>query len=150
MRARFFYGLIVLCLGTPDVPHAGASEPFQTTDEGWRLTFTLSGGIAGLNRQLVLDNSGAATASDRQRDRQVRRQVSRDDLLEIERLVAVAVSFQMPAEDVCRDCLVYAIDLRVAGRTVTIRANDITLAGSKVGPLVRAVTRVQQQLLADR
>lgn len=121
----------------------------QTHDEGWRLTFTMSGGIAGLNRQLVLESRGAATVIDARRDRQVRGQASRDELLEIEGLVASAAAFEMASTDLCRDCFTYAIDLRVAGRTVTIRANDITLSASKAASLVQALTRMQQRLLAD-
>jgi hypothetical protein len=79
----------------------------------------------------------------------VRRQVSRDELVEIERLIASAASFEMGSTGVCRDCLTYAIELRVSGRAVTIRANDITLSDSNAAALVRALTRVQQRLLAE-
>jgi hypothetical protein len=121
----------------------------QTVDGGWSLTFTLSGGIAGLNRTLQLESGGAATALDRQRSLQVRRHVSRDELSEIERLAAPAASFDKSGNDVCRDCLTYTIDLRAPGRTVSIRANDITLSDSKAAALVQALTRMQQRLLSE-
>jgi hypothetical protein len=54
----------------------------------------------------------------------------------------------MPDNGFCRDCLNYSIDLRVSGRVVAIRANDITLSRSKAASLVRTLTRVQQRLLA--
>ena len=98
---------------------------------------------------LELESGGAATAIDRQRNLQVRRQISRDDLSEIEQFATSAASFEKAGDDVCRDCLTYAIDLRVAGRAVRIRANDITLSDSKAAPLVQALTRVQQRLLAE-
>jgi hypothetical protein len=139
---------VVICIGMMCTSIAAAAFS-QTVDRGWSLTFTLSGGIAGLNRTLDLESGGAATAIDRQRNLQVRRQISRDDLSEIERFAASAVSFEKVGDDVCRDCLTYAIDLRVAGRAVRIRANDITLSDSKAAALVQALTRVQQRLLAE-
>jgi hypothetical protein len=136
----------MVCLATP-TPIA-AAEPFaQTPDDTWRLTFTLSGGIAGLNRQLVVERGGAATAIDAHRNQQVHRQIAREDLSEIERLVASLASFEKTA-DTCRDCLIYAIDLIVQGRTVRIRANDLTLSTSKASALVQTLMRVQQGLLA--
>jgi hypothetical protein len=42
----------------------------------------------------------------------------------------------------------YAIDLIVSGRTVRIRASDLTLSTSKASALVQTLTRVQQGLLA--
>lgn len=121
----------------------------QAQDDGWRLTLTVSGGFAGLHRELALDSSGAATAIDSRRNLQVRRQVSRDELVPIARLVESATALDM-VNNVCSDCLTYVIDLRVSGRTVTIRLNDITLSSSKAAPLVQALIRMQQQLLAQR
>jgi hypothetical protein len=126
-----------------------ASRISQSVDGEWSLTFTVSGGIAGLNRTLQLESSGAATAIDRQRSLHVRRQIARDDVSEIERFATAAASFDKSGDDVCRDCLTYAIDLRVSGRSVRIRATDITLSDSKAAPLVRALTRMQQRLLAE-
>jgi hypothetical protein len=138
----------MVCLATTRTPLA-AAEPFaQTADDTWRLTFTLSGGIAGLNRQLVVEKGGAATAIDAHRNQQVHRQIAREDLSEIERLAASLASFEKTAADMCRDCLIYAIDLIVSGRTVRIRASDLTLSTSKASALVQTLTRVQQGLLA--
>jgi hypothetical protein len=139
---------VVICIGMMCTSIAAATVS-QTVDRGWSLTFTLSGGIAGLNRTLELAGGGAATAIDRRRSLQVRRQMARDDVSEIERFAASAESFEKAGDDVCRDCLTYAIDLRVSGRTVRIRANDITLSDSKAAALVQALTRMQQRLLAE-
>jgi hypothetical protein len=114
------------------------------------VTLTVSGGIAGLHRVFSLESSGAATATEHGRSLQIRRPASRDELIEIERLVASAESVAMQNDGFCRDCLTYAIDLRVSGRVVTIRANDLTLSSSKAAPLVQTLTRVRQQLLAER
>jgi hypothetical protein len=136
------------CVWTTSLSVMAADNATQTQDEGWRLKFTVSGGIAGLNREFALESSGVATAFEHGRSVQIRRQVSRDELLEIERLAGAAESFAMPDNGFCRDCLNYSIDLRVSGRVVAIRANDITLSRSKAASLVRTLTRVQQRLLA--
>jgi hypothetical protein len=94
-------------------------------------------------------SSGSATATDHRRSRQVRRQVSQDELVEIDRLVASAVSVDSPERSSCRDCLNYAIELRRAGQQLTIRADDDSLSNSKVAPLVHALSRLQNSLLAE-
>jgi hypothetical protein len=162
MRARFreapavgphWLGVVlgvVLAVWTMGTSMVVARQSSQTVDKGWRLTFTVSGGIAGLNRAFVLESSGNATVFDHGRRLEVRRQVSREELLDIERLIESVASVDMPSDGVCRDCLNYAIELQVLGRVVRVRADDITLSSSKAGPLVQALTRMRQRLTADR
>ena len=144
-------GIAVLAMGMSGCLARPASAALKSDQvrETWSLTFHMSGGIAGLNREMEFASSGSATATDHRRSRQVRRQVSQDELLEIDRLVASAVAGDAPASSSCRDCLNYAIELRRAGQQITIRADDRSLSNSKVAPLVQALSRLQNSLLAE-
>jgi len=123
-------------------------QPSQSAQQGWRLTFQMSGGFAGFDRQLELASDGTAVATDNRRKRQVSRMITRDELQEIDRLAASAVSMDLPGRTQCADCLAYSIDLRIAGKQVVIRVRDDSLADSQVGPLIQALSRLQNRLLA--
>ncbi len=137
--------LLSLCL-----PGCGAQRATTTApDDSWQVTFLVSGGFAGLDRQLVLASSGDATATDRRRNRQVTRPLSRDALKEIDSLIASAVSIDLPNRTQCRDCYAYDIDVRTPKRQVTIRAGDDALGDSSAALLARALTRLVGQLLSE-
>lgn len=124
-------------------------QPSQSAQQGWRLTFQMSGGFAGFDRQLELASDGTAIATDKRRKRQVSRTIARDELQEIDRLAASVVSTDLPGRTQCADCLAYSIDLRIAGKQVVIRARDDRLSDSQVGPLIQALSRLQNRLLAE-
>ena len=121
----------------------------ETVEQQWRLTFHLSGGVAGFDRKLDVSSNGIATASDLRRKREVTRQVPRDDLQELDRLVSSAVSADVPSRTRCADCLSYSIDLRTSRTQVTIHARDDSLADSPVGPLIEALSSLLNQSLSE-
>jgi hypothetical protein len=97
--------------------HAGVSAAAgQDSASSWRLTFSISGGFAGFDRTLELSSAGSAKAIDRRRTRQVDRQLSRDEIQEIDRLAASVTSFEGSARTQCRDALrIRSISRRQAG-----------------------------------
>ena len=142
--------IVLLSIGVLDCrAHGNGVSTIAQRTERWSLTFELSGGFAGLDRRLELTSAGAATARDRRRRRDVTRQLPPDELTEIDRLVASAVSLDMSNRTSCRDCLTYAIDVRTPNRQIVIRTIDQGLVGSTAEPLARALTRLQDRLLAE-
>ena len=142
----------LLSLCALDCSARGADAGLQSrqgAQQSWRLTFHMSGGFVGFDRQLELASDGMAGATDNRRKRQVSRTIARDELQEIDRLAASAVSTDLPGRTQCADCLAYSIDLRIAGKQVVIRARDDSLADSQVGPLIQALSRLQNRLLAE-
>lgn len=131
---------------------ARADHPVPSSPDnqaGWRLTFHVSGGFAGFDRQLELTSTGTATATDNRRKRQVAGQATRDELQVLDRLAMSAASTTAPNRTSCRDCFEYAIDLRLPGKSVMIRARDEGLADSGAAPLVRILTRLLDRLLTE-
>ena len=149
-RALFvaMHAVVLLSLCAPGCGAQRVGTP-PAQNESWRLTFHVSGGFAGLDRQLTLTEPGDAVATDGRRNRQINRQVSGNELQEIDQLVKSVTALDAPTRTQCRDCLEYFIDVRMPGRQVTVRASDDGLADSNQALLARALTRVVNRLLSE-
>jgi hypothetical protein len=141
--------IVVACSServTRAVPTVGATA---AADE-WRITLHVSGGLAGLDRELQIASSGEVTAIDRRRRLQVAGLVPAGDLKEIASVVEAAE----PASDMrpndCRDCLVYDVELRAADRTRIWHMNDANLAGSAPAQLVDLLMSVMNRALSGQ
>jgi hypothetical protein len=143
--ARGSIVVLVLVLSTMYVACAHAAQTPPTAAETWTLTFHVSGGIAGFDRELHLTSDGSANATDARRSRRASRQIAPDELKAITRLLADARSLEAVGAG-CRDCVEYRLDI---GRAppVRITANDPGLAQSAAAPLIRALTSILQRTL---
>ena len=147
--AVFSIALVSLCALECSARSVSPTASGQDTRGSWHLTFTLSGGFAGFDRTLDVTSAGSAKAVDRRRTRQVDRQLSRDEIQEIDRLAASVSSFDGSARTQCRDCFTYSLDLERQGQRVTVRVADDHLAESNARPLIASLTRILNQLLAE-
>jgi hypothetical protein len=129
-------GLAGCAVGSAQQPPTAPSQPAN-----WSLTFHLTGGFAGFDRQLDLASSGAATFADRRRNVTRAAQISADDLNTVNALVAGAHSTDVRAPG-CADCFDYTVDVRGASGLITIRANDAGMSGSDAAPLVTALSQL--------
>src|SRR5262245_22140912 len=127
---------------------ACASSQTPTTpsqSSPWTLTFHLTGGFAGFDRQLDLSSSGAATVVDRRRQVTRKAQVTGDELMAIASLVSDARTAQVITPG-CADCFEYDLDLLRSQSHVTITANDAGLTGSDAAPLLRKLSELLNRL----
>jgi hypothetical protein len=129
-------GLAGCAVGSAQQPPTAPSQPAN-----WSLTFHLTGGFAGYDRQMDLASSGAATVADRRRNVTRAAQISADDLKTINALVAGAHSTDVRAPG-CADCFDYTLDIQGASGPITIRANDAGMSGSDAAPLVTALSQL--------
>lgn len=155
-----FVGWIVLS-GVPitaQICHVGGLHPTQPAsapssavpaEEAWRLEFHLSGGFAGLNRELELSSTGELSAADRRRDTHVAARVSSDEIAKIGSLIPVTPA-SPTGKSGCADCFLYDITLHVRGRSVVVRTDDISLAGSDIEPLIRSLVALLDRALTGR
>lgn len=141
--------LVSLCALECSARGVSSTASGQDTRSSWHLTFTISGGFAGFDRTLDVTSTGSAKAVDRRRTRQVDRQLSRDEIQEIDRLAASVTSFDGSARTQCRDCFTYSLDLERSGQRVTVRVADDRLAETNARPLITSVTRILNRLLAE-
>jgi hypothetical protein len=159
-RTHGFVGWIVLSGATTSAPicPACALYPAQTAlatsspapaEDTWRLEIHLSGGFAGLNRELQLSSTGELSAHDRRRDTHVTARVSADEISKIGSLIPVAPA--SPSRKTgCADCFLYDLTLHVRGRSVVVRTDDVSLGGSDIEPLVRNLVALLDRAMTGR
>jgi hypothetical protein len=117
------------------------------TAEGWRLTFHLSGGFAGMDRELQIASTGDLTARDRRRGTSIAAKAPANDLILIDALVTDMKSVDSGRSTSCRDCLQYDLEVQRRGETRGLRLDDMTLAKSGTGPLIKALTNLLDRAL---
>lgn len=148
-RLALFVGMAVpvACFVACATGSASGRPTDPSTGSNWALTFVMSGGIAGFDRQLELSSTGAATATDRRRQLTRTAQVPDDELMSIGSLVATTGSLDVRSRG-CRDCFEYELDLQADGTHVIVRANDMGLTGTAAAPLVSALSRLLNRVLS--
>ena len=135
--------------GTPSVP-VGIEYNIGMPGS-WKITFGVSGGFAGLDRSLEVDNSGQLIVMDQRAKRQVTVTLSQAQVTQLAGLVSAAGTLK-PANDLpgCNDCFIYKLDLVVEKQDLSFQVNDVSLAGSGLEPLVKALMDLQQRALAGQ
>jgi len=117
----------------------------------WKIKFTLSGGLRGLQRVVELANTGQMTVIDQKNERQVTIQLSEEDVTKIAGLVEEAAHLppagQLPN---CADCFVYNLNMQMDSQYFSILVNDINLAESGLAPLVNILMDLQERALSGQ
>ena len=111
-------------LETPtSLPQADCSAP---TD--WSIHYRRTGGIAGFNQSLTLNNNGALKVQSRNPQATETKTVSATQVKAISVLLADACPF---AEDsvkgACADCFFYELTIQMDGRTYVVGASETAL-----------------------
>lgn len=136
------------CASRPQQFVTAPSAPVPV-GEPWRLEIHLSGGFAGLDRQLELSSTGELTASDRRRDTHFTARLPAGDIAQIDSLIPVA-----PAESArrtgCADCLLYDLTLHAHGQSVVVHLDDTSLGRSGVEPLIKRLLTLLDRALTGR
>lgn len=108
--------------------------------EVWQLTLQLTGGFAGLDRQLELASTGELKVTDRRRGTQVTTQAPAGELAQIASMVGDLKSVDAVRESTCRDCIQYELRIQLTGRSLLLRVNDVSVVGTPGEPLVKVLT----------
>ena len=142
-------GALVACAANSAVPPPSTTAPDQSVEQNvWSLTFHLSGGFVGFDRELSLTSRGELKVSDRRRAVQAATQASANELAQIASMVAGLKAVEAGRRSLCNDCLQYDLSAQVNGRTVVSSLNDLSLPGNPVEPLVRLLTTMLNRELA--
>ena len=137
------------------VPTAQAAKPVPASADvapaaPWQLGFRLSGGFAGIDRELRLASTGELTATDHRSAQTVMSRVPADELMHVAALV-VSLPAVDPARDTsCRDCLVYDLEVQKAGTSLTARLDELSLASTGLDDLVKTLTSMLNRALGAR
>ncbi len=139
----------VACSANRLVPPTSTAPSMQdVTHDAWQLTLQLTGGFAGIDRQLELASTGELKVTDRRRGTQVITQASASELAQIASMVADLKSVDAVRGATCRDCVQYDLRIRLSGRSLLFSLNDVSLVGTPVAPLANVLTGVLNRELS--
>ena len=105
----------------------------------WRVTLRLSGGLLGLDWEVTLASTGDLKVADRRRGTEVTKNASANELTQIASMVADLKPVEAGREAICMDCPQYDLSVQANGRSLVASLNYISLAGTSVEPLVKAL-----------
>jgi len=170
-RAGFSSGLALLLLAACTSAPIGQPTPLATTAPAsatapssratpqssscdvsgtWDVELNVTGGFAGVDRRLQVDDQGAYEAEDAQPASKEEGVLSAD---EMEQLLALLPSVCEPYEAArppsCADCFNYFLEATLQGSAYEFILNDLSLAEAPVGPLVGWLSSYLNTVLQD-
>jgi len=145
MRYAILYFVTAAILSACAVPN-----PPSLTDS-WELSLEVTGGLAGVQRQLSISNTGELIARDQASGAVVEVQVPAADLVALTSLLT-----QLPSPDMvvpetmapCNDCFEYTLRVSMGGLQTDLVTNDVSLENSSYAPLISKLTDLLQKALA--
>ena len=124
-------------------PAAGSASSCSVPSE-WTIRLNRSGGFAGINETMTLDNGGRLTVQSDRSSRDVQKTISKDQVNTIAGLLSQACPFEMKPNDAgCADCFLYKFDIQMNGQSYVLLATDVTLTDD-LQPLVGTLTQILQ------
>jgi hypothetical protein len=135
---------------------AFVQAPAAPSDQGmtpasWNLVLHVSGGFVGLDRELRVASTGTLIATDRRRKTTATSRASAPRLAELNSLISKLSDrpegrSNGPTE--CRDCVHYRVELRTDSRTLIADLDDVSVAGTELESLIKALNVLLNEALA--
>jgi hypothetical protein len=116
----------------------------------WRVTLRVSGGFAGVDKELQLASTADFIAIDRRRNLHVSGQLLPEEADRIRSLIDGAKSHDTARQDDCRDCLLYDIQLQTDRQSMAWHLSDAGLAASGFEDLVTSLRAVMERAFSGR
>lgn len=127
-------------LGTPTKSASTACSP----PSNWTIEYNRSGGIAGFDQSLILQNDGSLIVQSERPPVDEQMTVPEDHVEPITDLLVQACPFEVGTpKGVCADCFNYELNIQMNGRTYSVQANDTTLTEG-LHPLINALDEFLQ------
>jgi len=149
----FVAALLTACATPPSNPPPSPSSTESKPDmpEIWNVRLGISGGIAGIQKNLELASTGQLIVTDQKKNRRVEGIVPAEELVSISELVRVVVHIQpLGQPPACPDCFQYQLDVQMDEQHVSLQVNDLNLVESGLEPLISALTALQERALSGQ
>ncbi len=134
-----------------------ATSPGTISDRkplgSWNIVYGVSGGFAGIRRQMALESTGKATATDLKQKRTVKQEASREQMTKIANALS-KIDFpetqktQSGRSNNCRDCFEYTIIMVSDRLQYRLHFNDLSLHSSPCAKLAGLLSIMMNQALA--
>jgi len=150
-----FIGILLsACAGVPANAPTSMPEPAATptrssssacnSPSSWTIRFNRSGGFAGFNETLTLDNGGNLTIQSERPPVDVQKIISEVQVATFTELLSQTCPFDVALnKGTCADCFIYDLEIEMDGQTYSVQASDVTLS-EELQPLVGALSQLLQ------
>jgi len=116
----------------------------------WDVELTVTGGFAGVERRLQVDDQGAYEAEDAQPASKEEGFLSADEMQQLLGLLpSVCEPYEPSRPPSCADCFNYFLEATLQGSAYEFILNDLSLAEAPVGPLVGWLSSYLNAVLQD-
>ena len=116
-------------------------SPGQNVSDTWTVVMHVSGGFAGLDREIRVVSSGTVTATDRRRQLSATASMPAPSLADLGAILSTLP--EAPASkppSACRDCLLYRFEIKRTTAALSAEFDDISIAGTPFERLAKALT----------
>lgn len=132
---------------------AGCTQPSTITytppalEDDWSVNMTLTGGIAGLMRNIEVKADGSYTVTDKRTGNTATGELTKDELATLEEMISTLEISTSKNPSACADCFVYEIEILSGGQKMIVSADDVTLGDSGVGALAQFLRGIMDSAL---
>lgn len=131
--------------------HISTAEAAASAGHTWSIEIQLSGGFAGIDQQVLLDNTGKLTSINNKSGKRHGTRADTSLMAHAGELVTTRplATTPQPGQGLpigCADCINYNINIVSNGRRLIIRLNTLSLKSSPYGDLVKKMVVAAQQL----
>ena len=139
---------LVACSSSQQI---SAAETAASAEKIWSVEIELSGGIAGIEQQILLDNTGRLTSINNKSGKRLGARADASLMAYAGEWVKARplATTNQPLHNLpigCADCINYNINIVSNGRRLIIRLNTLSLKSSPYGDLVKRMIVATQQL----
>ena len=113
----------------------------------WSVKMTLSGGIAGLLRNIEVKSDGSYTVTDERANNTVEGELKKEELAKLEEMISTLEFSTTKTQSICADCFVYDIEILSGGTKMLVNVDDLTLEDSGMGTLVQFLHKIMDSAL---
>lgn len=126
-----------------------SSTPYTppTLEKEWSVKMTLSGGIAGLMRNIEVRSDGSYTVVDERANTSVDGMLAGDELAQLEEMISILEVSAARNPSTCADCFVYDIEILSGGQKMIVSADDVTLGDSGIATLAQFLREIMDSAL---
>lgn len=115
----------------------------------------ITGGFAGIQRQLRLSSKGNLIATDLKKKRSIEQHVSSEQLTDITGMLKKIDFSRIPEGrskflNSCADCFQYTLIVVIDGQEHRQRFNDVSLRDSEYAPLIALLSSLLNQALSSK
>lgn len=136
-------------------PTATQQSETQEINHDWHASLNLSGGFAGINRQISVNSNGSLLASDERQQRKVAYTLTSEQLARLDVLLTALESAPAPPGTKafpgrCADCITSRLSATVNGKRYTATAKSGEKTAQPYADLITQLAKLLHEALSKQ